>query len=636
MKNKSILLMSVLSMSMTAYSINLSWLGKFKPVVSRAASVAFNYVKEHKVIAVGVGAIASAGVIAAIALYANKMYKKHVLGPKKLYIAVMTGNEHEVRVLLQAGVDPNIADVNNYCEPLLHAAVWAGNVAIVRLLCEYGANKEQTWCGSTPLHMAVKIGYTDIVSILVQAGANKDAVDRHGATALHKAAHDKDKIEIVRILVQAGANTEAVGGYGHTALHRAVVGGNTEIVRKLVQAGANKDAVDRHGDTALHKAAHDKDKIEIVRILVQAGANTEAVGGYGHTALHRAVIVGNTEIVRILVQAGANKDAVDRHGVTALHKAAYDKDKIEIVRILVQAGANTEAVGGYGHTALHRAVIGGNTEIVRTLVQAGANKEAEDSRGDTPLHLAVRGGSSEIVRILAQAGANIEAVGGYGHTALHRAVIGCNTEIVRTLVQAGANKEAVDGNGRTLRALAQDEHRQEIIDYLDSLPQKQEEMHAAARAGNVGKVQELVAQGAPVWPGIVAAIREYNPEAPSREYGEIARLLLETMGMSQAARAKCADGQTLLHVAAACGNTKFAEALLCYGAAVNAQDSRGNTPLRITDSPGMALFLMSRAAEPSITNVLGEDYFSTHVNALQQSFSHLLENEHKIQALSAR
>jgi ankyrin repeat protein len=569
MKNKSILLMSVLSMSMTAYSINLSWLGKFKPVVSRAASVAFNYVKEHKVIAVGVGAIASAGVIAAIALYANKMYKKHVLGPKKLYIAVMTGNEHEVRVLLQAGVDPNIADVNNYCEPLLHAAVWAGNVAIVRLLCEYGANKEQTWCGSTPLHMAVKIGYTDIVSILVQAGANKDAVDRHGATALHKAAHDKDKIEIVRILVQAGANTEAVGGYGHTALHRAVVGGNTEIVR-------------------------------------------------------------------ILVQAGANKDAVDRHGVTALHKAAYDKDKIEIVRILVQAGANTEAVGGYGHTALHRAVIGGNTEIVRTLVQAGANKEAEDSRGDTPLHLAVRGGSSEIVRILAQAGANIEAVGGYGHTALHRAVIGCNTEIVRTLVQAGANKEAVDGNGRTLRALAQDEHRQEIIDYLDSLPQKQEEMHAAARAGNVGKVQELVAQGAPVWPGIVAAIREYNPEAPSREYGEIARLLLETMGMSQAARAKCADGQTLLHVAAACGNTKFAEALLCYGAAVNAQDSRGNTPLRITDSPGMALFLMSRAAEPSITNVLGEDYFSTHVNALQQSFSHLLENEHKIQALSAR
>jgi hypothetical protein len=120
--------------------------------------------------------------------------------------------------------------------------------------------------------------------------------------------------------------------------------------------------------------------------------------------------------------------------------------------------------------------------------------------------------------------------------------------------------------------------KQEIINYLDSLPQMAEQMHAVAQVGNVGGVRELVAQGAPVWPGIVAALREYNLQEPSTNHGKIARLLLETMGMGQAARAKDADGQTLLHIAAARGNTKFAEALLRYSADVNATDNQGNTP----------------------------------------------------------
>lgn len=593
MKNKSILLMSVLSMSMTAYSMNLSWLGKLKPVVSRVASAACNYVKGHKVVS---GAVVVAAVFA---LYANKMYKKHVLGPKKLWDAIRTGNEHEVRALLQAGIDPNI-DYND--EPLLHAAVRAGNVAIVQLLCEYGANIE--------------------------------AVDSFGSTSLHRAVVGGNA-EIVSILVQAGANKEAVDGCRRTPLHCAVERGNTEIVRTLVRAGANKDAINRNGDTPLHLAVNKGDP-EIVRILMQAGANKDAVNRNGDTPLHQAVIGGNAEIIRILVQAGANTEALDSHGFTALHRAAYDKDKIEIVRTLVQADVNKEALDSLGDTALHWAVKRGNTEVVSILVQAGANIEAVDSLGYTPLRRAAREGYTEIVCILVQACANIVAVDGNGYTALHYAVERGNAEIVRILVQAGANTVAVDGNGRTLRALAQAEHRHKIIGYLDSLPQKEEQMHAAAQAGNVGKVQELVAQGAPVWPGIVAAIGEYNLQAPSREHCEIARLLLETMGMRQAARAKCADGRTLLHVAAACGNTKFAEALARYGADVNAVDVIGNTPLHLAKTDEMNACLLRHGGAGldgsgfAVENKAREIPFLTQINQWMPWFRKWVEEDQKI------
>jgi ankyrin repeat protein len=454
---KSCLVILTLSMSMTAYSMHVSWLGKLKPVVSRAASVAFNYVKEHKYDIV-CGVVAAA----AVALYANKIYKKHVLG-QKFRDAIRTGNEQEVRVLLEAGVDPNFVADDYYSEPLLHAAVRSGNVAIVQLLCDYGANKDRTWLGSTPLHMAEERGYTDIVRTLAQAGANIETVDR-----------------------------------------------------------------------------------------------------YGHKPLHRAVLNGNTKIVLILVQAGANKEAVDREGYTALHLA--------VISFFIKA------------------------EIVRILVQAGANKEAADRQGRTPLLWAVLKG---------------------------------NTDIVRILVQAGANTEAVFGDGRTLRDLAEVEQHHEIIEYLDSLPQKEEQMYAAAQCVDIERVKELVAQGAPVWPGIVAAIREYKPEKPT-VYDDLAGFLMKTIGVRQACRARNSVGQSLLHIAADRGNKRIATVLLSNGSDVNAADHQGNTPLHLASSVEMSTFLLQHGARLDIDNAAGKVPFSTQIGQWQPHFRKWVEEDQKI------
>lgn len=61
------------------------------------------------------------------------------------------------------------------------------------------------------------------VSELKIAGKHDiNIADRHGKTALHRAAQDKN-LESLKLLVQAGANVNIADRYGSTALHYAVL-----------------------------------------------------------------------------------------------------------------------------------------------------------------------------------------------------------------------------------------------------------------------------------------------------------------------------------------------------------------------------------------------------------------------------
>ena len=72
--------------------------------------------------------------------------------------------------------------------------------------------RDQSWFlpnGLTPLHFASQMGNLHLVGLLLEAGADPDAV-AHGATALFVAAAN-DKLEVARLLIHAGANPDLPG-----------------------------------------------------------------------------------------------------------------------------------------------------------------------------------------------------------------------------------------------------------------------------------------------------------------------------------------------------------------------------------------------------------------------------------------
>lgn len=71
----------------------------------------------------------------------------------------------------------------------LHRACLSGDTAIVKILCESGADPNaQNDFNETPVHYAAKRGIPTLVHVLAKYGAKLDARDSAGKTPVHNAA----------------------------------------------------------------------------------------------------------------------------------------------------------------------------------------------------------------------------------------------------------------------------------------------------------------------------------------------------------------------------------------------------------------------------------------------------------------
>jgi ankyrin repeat protein len=180
----------------------------------------------------------------------------------------------------------------------------------------------------------------DIAAIeRLAAGAAMDARDGHGRTALHIAAHARQR-EAMRALVRLGADPRALDAQRYDAVTIAAVADDVATMRVALEIGGDPKAITSPYDgTALIAAAH-LGHDEIVKILIDAGAPLDHVNNLAWTALIEAVILGDggprhQRTASHLVVAGARRDLGDRNGVTPIEMArqrGYDA----MVRILAR------------------------------------------------------------------------------------------------------------------------------------------------------------------------------------------------------------------------------------------------------------------------------------------------------------
>ena len=370
--------------------------------------------------------------------------------------AVETGNESDVRKLLQAEADPNAK--NSEAIPCLCSAAQKGYKEIVELLIAHGADvNAQTSKGRTALMYAAYSGHKEIVETLIAHRAHVNAQTSTGYAALMYAASKGHK-EIVELLIAHGAQT------GITALINAVSKGHKEIVEALIAHGTNVNAQDSSGKTALMDAASKGHK-EIVGLLIAHGADINTQTSNGSTALIWAVAKGHKEIVEMLIAHGAHVNAQDSTGYTALMFAAQNGHK-EIVEMLIAHGTNVNAQDSSGSTALTAAAKEGHKEIVELLIAHGAHVNAQDSTGITALIDAACDGHKEIVEMLIAHDTNVNAQTSNGSTALMGAALEGHKEIVETLITHGTKVNAQTSKGSTTLMYAASKGHKEIVEML--------------------------------------------------------------------------------------------------------------------------------------------------------------------------
>ncbi|MEN3306486.1 MAG: uncharacterized protein V7603_2688 [Micromonosporaceae bacterium] len=174
--------------------------------------------------------------------------------------------------------------------------------------------------GDTPLHLAAAGLRYDAARALLAAGTPVDAVNRHGATALHYACDPRPSSAtwdpaaqqlVIELLVSHGAAVDRPDRGGVTALHRAVRARSPAAVAALLSARADpRAATKKAGSTALHLA-----------VAPTGASGTAKTGGL------------QIEIVRMLLAAGATMTDVDRNGV-----AVVDRIQSRTLRKALAAG----------------------------------------------------------------------------------------------------------------------------------------------------------------------------------------------------------------------------------------------------------------------------------------------------------
>jgi ankyrin repeat protein len=243
--------------------------------------------------------------------------------------------------------------------------------------------------GWTILHWAAFGGQVTIVELLLNRGANPDTRDRHpGRTALHWAAeegHEATVESLLHHMVNANAE-EKLSSYCGTPLHSAAYWGHQTVAKLLLDHGVNVDVRMHDGSTALNRASA-AGHTAIVKLLIDHGADVHTEDRYGFTALLRAT--GKVATVKLLLEHGADANTKDKCNITVLHVAASNKAE-DSIKLLLDHGADINAADDNGLNIFYYAFDGyrdvtAHEAIVKLLLEHHADINARNRRGHTTL-----------------------------------------------------------------------------------------------------------------------------------------------------------------------------------------------------------------------------------------------------------
>ena len=158
---------------------------------------------------------------------------------KKLLRAAEKRNFKEVRRLIASQlVDGNYAGIDREGTTLMIAA-YEGNIEVVKLLLDAGAepqlaNKHRV----TPLNEAARNGHWDIVKLLLERGAEINHRTDIVHSALQYAAIYGDK-DMVEYLLDRGAQIEITDEWRQGPLHWAAMKRHVQVVKILLKREAD-------------------------------------------------------------------------------------------------------------------------------------------------------------------------------------------------------------------------------------------------------------------------------------------------------------------------------------------------------------------------------------------------------------
>lgn len=346
-----------------------------------------------------------------------------------------------LRLLIEYGADVDAYgyEPNHQWAPPLVLACWEGSRETVRILLEAGANPNLPAIhGGSPLHSA--IGHWDPwkIEILLRYGARHDIftasvvgdleeVKRHlndgefllsrrdlyrNRTALEWAAFRRQE-EVGECLIERGAevtpqvliclgmldeikervaedpdfvNRRIGAEWSDPPVLWAVRSGQLDVLKYLLSAGADPNGLGTWDQMALPLTVDlpTETSLAAAKVLIDAGADVEPARETGRTHLGEFTTKGRVEVAELLVRHGADVNRKNRWGRTPLQALIYPPsweerygDPLIGVRFLLGHGAEINALSDDDRTALDIAIAQKNDAVAAYLRERGGLRATE-------------------------------------------------------------------------------------------------------------------------------------------------------------------------------------------------------------------------------------------------------------------
>ncbi|MEZ5671529.1 MAG: ankyrin repeat domain-containing protein, partial [Thiotrichaceae bacterium] len=237
--------------------------------------------------------------------------------------AARQGNVEKIQAYLS--FNPNYAQCKSWDEKtLLHEAVIAGRLAVVKLLLESGARVNAQYKSESPLHHAIE--------------SDLHPLDH---TPEQLAEFKKNRLEIIQLLLSQHADLNQANQFNELPIHLAAKLGQSELIELFIAYGSEVDTPISAGTaqtnnlarTPLLLATRYLKNLRTVQVLLEKGANPNYQDpNPGYAALHyvAAYHLPETEnkidlasIVSVLLahHADVNLVTLDREKFYPLHLA---------------------------------------------------------------------------------------------------------------------------------------------------------------------------------------------------------------------------------------------------------------------------------------------------------------------------
>ncbi len=250
------------------------------------------------------------------------------------------------------------------------------------------------------------------------------------------------------------------------------------------------------------------------------------------------------------------------------------------------------------------AVRQGDHEAVRSLLAENVDVNAPQGDGATALTWAAHRNDHEAVEMLLGAGANPNAANDYGVTPLSLACTNGDAPMVGKLLAAGADPNLAQLSGETPLMTCARAGNLEAVQAILSRDGVNVDARDTRR-GQTALMWAVAAKHAPVAEALIDYGADVN--ARSRVIETFNHLQVEYYGKDVHYPAQ-AGGFTPLLFAARVGNLESARVLLAAGADVNATTPEDGTALVVATASGheeFASFLLENGADPNVSDATG-------------------------------